>query len=95
MKKGGGGFGFVLAVVVLVIVLLLTARAWKAVMPTAAQALTPAAAGRPGATPQVDDHGQTEAGDAVRSGTLPDLKRMEQSTDQHIRQIQDAAKKQD
>jgi hypothetical protein len=93
MKKGGGGgLGFVMAIVVLVIVLLLASRAWNAVMPTAAQALTP---GGPGGVRQVDDHGQTGAGDAVRSGKLPDLKQMGQSTDQHIHQIQDAAKKQD
>ena len=90
MKKGGGGFGFVMGIVVLVIVLLLAAKAWNTVMPTAAQALTPG-----GARGTVDDHGQKEAGDAIRSGTLPDLKQMNQSTDQHIHQVEDAAKKQD
>jgi hypothetical protein len=94
MKKGGGGFGFVLAIVVLLIVMLLSAKAWNAVMPTAAQALAPPST-RQGAIRQVDDHGQKEAGDAIRSGTLPDLNKMLQSTDQHIKQVQEDSKKQD
>ena len=89
MKKGGGGLGFVMAIVVLVVVLLLASKAWNAVMPKAAQAVTP------GNSRGVDDRGQTGAGDAIRSGTLPDMKQMGRSTDQHLRQIQDAAKKQD
>jgi hypothetical protein len=94
MKKGGGGFGFVLAIVVLLIVMLLSAKAWNAVMPTAAQALAPPGT-RQGAIRQVDDHGQTEVGKEIRSGTLPDLNKMLQSTDQHIKQVQEDSKKQD
>jgi hypothetical protein len=89
MKKAGGGFGFVMGLITLVIVLFLATRAWKAVMPTAAQALQP---GTPG---KIDDHGQKEVGDAIRSGNLPNLKQMGQSTEQHIDQIKDAAKGQD
>ncbi len=89
MKKPGGGFGFVMMAVVLMIVLFLATKAWKAVMPTAAQALQP---GTPG---QVDDHGQKEAGDAIRSGNLPNLKQMGQNADKYIDQMKDAAKKQD
>jgi len=89
-KTGGGGMGFVMAIVTLVIVLLLAAKAWNAVMPTAQQALAPSRSPK-----QVDDHGQKEVGDMVRSGSLPDLRQMGAGTDQHIRQIQDAAKKQD
>lgn len=95
MKKGGGGFGFVMAIVVLLIVMLLSAKAWNAVMPTAAQALAPAPKTMKDAIRQVDDHGQKEAGDAIRSGNLPDLSKMLDSTNQHIRQVQDGAKKQD
>jgi hypothetical protein len=95
MKKGGGGFGFVLAIVVLLIVMLLSAKAWNAVMPTAAQALAPAPGTQKGAIRQVDDHGQTEVGKEIRSGTLPDLNKMLQSTGQHIDQVQEGAKKQD
>jgi hypothetical protein len=90
MKKGGGGLGFVMAIVVLVIVLLLSTKAWRAVMPVAAQALTPQKGSR-----QVDDHGQKEVGDMIRSGSLPGLNQMNRNTDQHIQQVDDAAKKQD
>lgn len=89
-KTGGGGMGFVMAIVVLVIVLLLAGKAWNAVMPTAQQALAPDKGAR-----QVDDHGQKEVGDQVRGGTLPNLREMGASTDQHLKQVQDAAKKQD
>ncbi len=89
-KTGGGGMGFVMAIVVLVIVLLLSAKAWNAVMPTAQQALAPNAS-----RPQVDDHGQKEVGDQIRSGALPNLRQLETNTDQHIQQVKDAAGKQD
>jgi hypothetical protein len=89
-KTGGGGLGFVMAIVVLVIVMLLAGKAWNAVMPTAQQALNPGSSSK-----QVDDHGQKEVGDMVRSGQLPGLKQLGVSTDQHIEQVQDAAKKQD
>jgi hypothetical protein len=95
MKKGGGGFGFVMAIVVLLIVMLLSAKAWNAVMPTAAQALAPAPTTQKGALRQVDDHGQTEVGKEIRSGTLPDLNKMLESTNQHIDQVKDGARKQD
>ncbi|HET8948597.1 MAG TPA: hypothetical protein VFQ07_16570 [Candidatus Polarisedimenticolia bacterium] len=89
-KTGGGGMGFVMAIVVLVIVLLLSAKAWNAVMPTAQQALAPGGSPR-----QVDDHGQKEVGDQIRSGALPNLRQLGTSTDQHIQQVKDAAGKQD
>ena len=78
-----------MALAVLLIVLLLSGKAWKAAMPAASQAL------KPGAHPVVDDHGDKAAGDAVRSGNLPDLKTMDKRTDDHIKQIKDAAKGQD
>lgn len=89
MKKSGGGLGFVILIVALVIVLLLSARAWNAILPAAAQAV------RPGAAGTVPDHGQSGAGEAIRSGTLPDLKQMNRNTDQHIQQMKDTAKGQD
>jgi hypothetical protein len=89
VKKTGGGLGFVIAILALVILLLLTARAWNSVLPAAKQAL------RPGAAGTVPDHGQTGAGEAIRSGGLPDLKQMNRNTDQHIRDIKDNAKEQD
>jgi hypothetical protein len=87
--KRGGGIGFVMSIVVLVIVLFLAAKAWNAAMPKASRAI------RPVASQHVDDHGQSGAGDAIRSGTLPDMKEMGRSTDRHLQQIQDTATKQD
>lgn len=108
-KSGGGGLGFVLAIVVLVIVLLLTAKAWNAMMPTAAQALSygrdagvvsggaaPAAgtpdASAPRTAPAGGDAGVTD-GRGFR--TLPNLRDMQRSTEQHKRAVGDAAKGQD
>jgi hypothetical protein len=89
MKKLGG-FGFVLALAALVILLLLAGKAWKAVMPAASQVLRPG-----GTTIAVPDHGEKETGDAVRSGGLPNMKEMGQSTDAHIQRVKEAAKGQD
>jgi hypothetical protein len=89
MKKTGGGIGFVILIVALLIVLFLTARAWNSILPVAKEVLRP---GAPGAVP---DHGQSGAGEAIRSGGLPNLKQMDQNTDQHVQQIKDAAKGQD
>ena len=83
MRGKGGGFGIVMLLVVVAIVLLLTAKNWKAVAPTAMQVTNPGAAG------PVDDHGETGAGQAVRSGRLPDLNEMRQSTDAHAEQVQE------
>jgi len=87
--KRFGPFGTLLALAALVIVLLLAARAWKSAMPAATQAL------KPGNSTAVPDHGDRQAGEAIRSGNLPDLKKMGQSTDAHIKQIQQAAGGQD
>ena len=78
-----------MALAVLLIVLLLSERAWKAALPAASQAL------KPGSSQAVPDHGDKAAGDAVRSGNLPDLKTMGKRTDDHIQQVQDASKGQD
>lgn len=89
VKTGGGAMGYVMALVVLIIVLYLSAKAWGTAMPKAQGALTV-----PGIPVKVDDHG-TGAGEALRQGGLPNMQQMGLSTDQHIQQIQDAAKKQD
>jgi len=88
MKKLGP-FGILMVLVVLLIVLLLSGKAWKAALPAAQQAL------KPGSSQGVPDHGDKAAGDAVRSGNLPDLKAMGKSTDQHTQQVKDASKGQD
>ena len=84
MAKKGGSFGILLLVVTMAIVLLLVARQWKAVAPAAAQITDPAARGL------VDDHGQTEAGEEVGSGALPDLNEMKQETNEHAQQVEEA-----
>ena len=71
-------------IVALAIVLLLVAKNWRSVAPHAIQVTDPDL----GAT--VDDHGQTEAGEAVRSGQLPDMNEMRQQTDAHAQQVQEA-----
>jgi hypothetical protein len=43
----------------------------------------------------VPEHGDQAAGDAVRSGNLPDLKTMGKRTNDHIQQVNDASKGQD
>ena len=78
-----------MALLVLLIVLFLTERAWKSALPAATQAL------KPGTTQAVPDHGDKAAGDAVRSGNLPDLKTMGKRTNDHIQQVDDASKGQD
>lgn len=83
MRKGGG-FGMVMLVIVLAVVLVLVAKHWKAVAPTAIQVTNP------DAPVVVDDHGQTEAGEAIRSGQLPDLNDMRQQTSAHADRLQDA-----
>jgi hypothetical protein len=78
-------------IVAFVIVMLLTAKAWNAVMPTALQALNPsqAVAGTRGQNPN------DPPASATRPSGMPDLKEMGQNTDQHIKQVEDAAAKQD
>jgi len=84
MRKFGGGFGLLMLIVVVAIVLLLAARNWQAVAPTAAQVQSP------GNARQVDDRGQVEAGEAIRSGQLPNLDEMRERTDAHADRIQNA-----
>jgi len=83
MRKQGSGFGFVILAVVLVVVLLLVARSWRSVAPTAAQI-------QGGEGGVVDDHGETDAAAAQRSGDLPDLNEMREETDAHAEQVQEA-----
>lgn len=83
-KKGVSGIGFVMLLVVLVIVMLLVAKSWKSVAPTAMQIDDPYL------PLTVDDHGETGAGEALRSGRLPDLNDMRQQTGAHAQQVQEA-----
>ena len=85
-KLGGlGGFGMIMLVVVLAIVLLVAARQWQALAPTAIQVTTD-----PDEAYAVDDHGDPEAGQAIRSGQLPDLNEMRQNTSAHADRLEEA-----
>src|SRR5262245_39748191 len=86
MRKGP--IGTILTLAALVIVLLLAAKAWKTAFPAAAQALKPN-------SQVVPDHGDKAAGEAVRSGNLPNLKTTGERTDQHIQQVKEASSNQD
>lgn len=83
MARQGGSFGIVILVVVVAIVLLLVAQAWKNLAPAASQVAGEKAH-------PINDHGQTEAGQALRSGQIPDLKQMKQSTSERASQTQEA-----
>jgi hypothetical protein len=83
MKRQGGGFGIIMLLVVMVIVLMLVARKWKSVAPNAIEVSTPAG------QVQVPDHGDAEAGAAVRSGGLPNLGDMQRETGAHTQQVQE------
>ena len=82
MRKLSGGFGLVMLVIVVAIVLLLTARAWNAVAPTAAD-LRDAAAPVPA---DVRDAATT----ATRDGSLPRLDDVRQRTGAHAEDVANA-----
>jgi len=84
MAKKSSGIGFVMLVVVLAVVLLLAARQWRSVAPTALQVSDP------DLSAVADDHGEAGAGEALRSGQLPDLRDMKQQTGEHADQLQEA-----
>jgi len=77
----------IVLLVALVIVLLLVARSWKSVAPEAMQVSNPDGSS---VSVQASDHGETEAGEAVRSGDLPDLNETKKQTDAHAQQVQEA-----
>ena len=89
MSSKGGGFGYVLALAVLLILLFLSVRAWRSAAPAAAQAL------KPGTPATVPDHGQTGAGKEVRSGGLPNVKKMGENTDAHVQEINEVTQGRD
>jgi hypothetical protein len=73
MRGKGSGFGFIMLVIVMAVVLFLVARSWSRMAPAAMQ---------------VDDHGQTEAAEALESGDLPDLNDMKKQTDARSEEMQ-------
>jgi hypothetical protein len=84
MAKKPSGFGMVVLVIVLAIVLILVVRQWRSVAPTAMQISDP------DYSAIADDHGETGASEALRSGGLPDLKDMRQGTAAHADRLQEA-----
>ena len=84
MSEGRSSFGMILLMVVMVIVLMLVAQAWQKFGP-AAIAVTDI-----DSAPVVDDHGQTGAGEEIRSGRLPRLQETKEATDAHAEQVQEA-----
>jgi len=84
MAKKPSGIGMVVLLVALVIVMILVARQWRSLGPTAIQVTDP------DYSAIADDHGETGASEALRSGGLPDLKDMRQQTNQHADRLQEA-----
>ena len=82
MRKLSGGFGLVMLVIVVAVVLLLTARAWNAVAPTAAD-LREASAPVP-----ADVRGAATS--ATRDGSLPRLDDVRQRTGAHAEDLANA-----
>ncbi len=74
----------VVLVIVMAVVLLLVAKSWKSVAPTAVQ-LT-----GEGPSAPLETHGEGQAGEALRSGTLPNLNQMRSETSAHAEQLQQA-----
>ena len=74
----------VVLLVALVIVMILVARQWRSLGPTAVQI------NDPDYSAIADDHGETGASEALRSGGLPDLNDMRRGTSQHADRLQEA-----
>ena len=71
----------------LVIVMMLVARSWESVAPEAIQVTNPHG---PDVNVQFSDHGESQAGDALRDGDLPGLREMQQQTDARTQEVADA-----
>ena len=84
MSEGRSGLSMLVLIAVMLVVLLLVAQAWQRFGPDAIAVTNPAAAG------PSDDHGETEAGQELRSGDLPGLQEAQERTDAHAEQIQQA-----
>ncbi len=74
----------ILLLVVLAVVMLLVAKSWKTVAPAALDVQDALQSG------PLDDHGQGEAGRALRKGDLPGVRETQESADAHSAQVQEA-----
>jgi hypothetical protein len=85
--RRGAALGFVVLLVALVVTLLLVARSWQSLAPTAIEVSRP---GAPDVNVRVNDHGESEAAEALRRGNMPDLKDARKATDARSEEIQRA-----
>ncbi len=74
----------ILLLVVLAVVMLLVAKSWKTLAPAALDVQDALQSG------PLDDHGQGEAGQAIRKGDLPRLRETQENTDAHSARLQEA-----
>jgi hypothetical protein len=85
--KRGGAIGLIVLLVALVIVMLLTARSWQSVAPEVIQITDTEG---PAVNVPLGDHGEAQVVDELRSGDLPGLREMQESTDARTQQVADA-----
>ena len=74
----------ILLLVVLAVVMLLVAKSWKTVAPAALDVQDSLQSG------PLDDHGQGDAGRALRKGDLPGVRETQERADAHSAQVQEA-----
>jgi len=82
--RRGTALGLVLLLVALVVTLLLVAKSWETVAPQAIEVTRP---GGDGVNVRFHEHGEEEAGEALRQGNLPGLRQMQQTTDAHASDV--------
>jgi hypothetical protein len=85
--KRGGAIGLLVLLVALVIVMMLVARSWQSVAP---QVIEISDTEGPDVKVQISDHGEVQAGEALRGGDLPGLREMQEQTDTRAQQVADA-----
>ena len=85
--RRGAAIGLVVLLVALVVTLLLVARSWQSLAPHAIDVSRP---GTPDVNVRVNEHGESEAGAALRRGQLPDLNQARQATDARAEELKRA-----
>jgi len=88
MNRGAAAaVGLVVLLVALVVTLLLVARSWESVAPQAIEVTNPSGSD---VNVRFSEHGEGEAGDALRRGDLPNLRQARQATDARAEETQRA-----
>jgi len=82
--RRGAALGLVVLLAALLVTLLLVARSWESVAPQAIQVSRPA---DPRVNVRFHEHGEQQAGEALRQGKLPDLQETQQATDAHAEEV--------